>query len=159
MKLEHRGTKILEKLISVPPRLLERLEYFLLTENYMYRSLAVASKRSQRTADLSSKQYCTVHCTAPGSTGKREWKMRQFTMTLCKCDIDHDPSLTSYLRWRRQVFSYLQCICDIYGKQPPILELTRTNTLHRSSFLYLFLIIARILQICQICWAQKVLIL
>ena len=27
MKLEHRGTKILEKLISVPPRLLERLEY------------------------------------------------------------------------------------------------------------------------------------
>ena len=27
MKLERRVTKILEKLISVPPRLLERLEY------------------------------------------------------------------------------------------------------------------------------------
>ena len=27
MKLERRGTKILEKLISVPPRLLETLEY------------------------------------------------------------------------------------------------------------------------------------
>ena len=29
---------------------------------------------------------------APGSTGRRERKMRQFTMTLCKCDIDHDPT-------------------------------------------------------------------
>ena len=31
MELEHRGTKILEKLISVPPRLLETLEYLKVT--------------------------------------------------------------------------------------------------------------------------------
>ena len=34
MKLEHRGTKILEKLISVPPRLLERLEYIWPPRNF-----------------------------------------------------------------------------------------------------------------------------
>ena len=50
MKLERRGTKILEKLISVPPRLLETLEYMyldpgqsLLIISLIHQSLATVS--------------------------------------------------------------------------------------------------------------------